>query len=375
MHYRAGAGMQSQKASARFANQTDRQVRPSMSHAIWAEFMPYSWVQADLKRLAAHHLQINLAISLARPFDNTLKQFLRAAAAEGVPVGAWLLLDDQQGYWPNASNASLYCKEVARFVSWLETERLSIREVIVDMETPLMMSRLLKTHLLRGLKLEYQRWLSLSNHLQFWEGVDHFRQLVRALRQAGLRAQVVTYPMIVHDLVAGQTAFQEFLQVPVTPVDWDQISLMVYRSSFQDLLPFAISADLVYRYFKLAKTVLPNTPVCAALGVIGSIGKVSEGGFQDPQALYQDLAAARAAGVTHAQLFSLDGMHQLGNPQDWLAVFEAKAARPQSLPGDRLLWQGLLQSHRLLSQQYRRFWAQSKNAGLPSRLHALNPNL
>ena len=337
--------------------------------------MPYTWVQADLKRLAAHGLQLNLAISLARPFDAQLRQLLLAAEAEGVPVGAWLLLDDAQGYWPNASNAAVFCQAVARFVDWLHVEKLSLCEIIVDMETPLMMSRFLKTHLFKGLKWEYQRWLSVSNHLQFWEGVAHFKLLVRDLHQQGLRAQVVTYPMIVHDLVAGQTAFQEFLQVPVTPVEWDQISLMVYRSSFQDLLPFAISADLVYRYFKLAKDVLPTTPLCAALGVIGSIGKVAEGGFQDPQALRQDLAAARAAGITSAQFFSLDGMHQLGNPQDWLKVFQTKPARPEPLPGDRLLWQGLLQSHRLLNQQYKRFWAQSKNAALPNRLHVPGPIL
>ncbi len=341
-----------------------------MSHAVWAEFMPYRWVQADLKRLSHAGLQLNLAISLADAFSSDLKKLLQTAEAEGVPVGAWLLLSDQQGYWPNATNAKLFCNGVAYFIDWLSSQKLSVHEIIVDMETPLMMSRLLKTQLFRGLKCEYQRWLSPENHQQFWEGAAHFQRLVKDLHQLGLRAQVVTYPMIVHDLAAGHTAFQEFLQVPVTPVEWDQVSLMVYRSSFQDLLPFAISAELVYRYFELAKQVLPTTPICAALGVVGSIGKVSEGGFQNPDALRQDLAAARAAGIESAQLFSLDGMHQLGNPQDWLSVFQAQPARPQPLAGDRLLWQGLLQSHRLLSQQYTRFWTESKNAGLPSRLHA-----
>ena len=344
-----------------------------MSHAVWAEFMPYSWVQADLKRLAAFDLQLNLAISLATEFSTDLKRLLQAAAAEGVAIGAWLLLDDRHGYWPNATNASLFHKGVERFIDWLASEKLSVREIIVDMETPLMMSRILKTQLFTGIKLEYRRWLSADNHLQFWQSVSDFKQIIRDLHQVGLRAQVVTYPMIVHDAQAGNTAFQEFLQVPVTPLDWDQISLMVYRSSFQDVLPFRISAELVYRYFALAQHVL-HQPVCAALGVIGSIGKVSEGGFQDPQALREDLGAARAAGVHSAQLFSLDGMHQLGNPQDWLSVFHAKAQRPQPLAGDRLLWQGLLQSHRLLSQQYTRFWAQSKNEGHPNRLHDPAPN-
>ncbi|MEZ0372891.1 MAG: hypothetical protein ACAI44_27615, partial [Candidatus Sericytochromatia bacterium] len=164
----------------------------------------------------------------------------------------------------------------------------------------------------------------------------------------GLRIQVVTYPFLVHDAAAGNTAFQEFLQVPVTPVAWDRIALMVYRSSFQDVSPLRLSSWLVYHYLELARRVL-EAPVIAALGVIGSIGKIAEGGFREVDEIRRDIAAARAAGVETLQLFSLDGMHQLWAPDEWLRLYPTPAARPEPGRGDLLLVQTLRQAHTALS--------------------------
>ncbi|HEY9840499.1 MAG TPA: hypothetical protein V6D23_08605, partial [Candidatus Obscuribacterales bacterium] len=217
-------------------------------NAVWAEFMPYRWIIGDLARLRMHGLQLNLAIPAGRMADPDLKRLLQAAAAAGVPVGAWLLLEDSQGYWPNAENARAFCELVERFCLWLAAEALQVAEIIVDMETPLALSRLLKGQLFKGLQLEYRRWQSPLNAERFAQATGLFRQLVDAVHATGLRIQVVTYPFLVHDAAAGNTAFQEFLQVPVTPVAWDRIALMVYRSSFQDVSPLRLSSWLVYHY-------------------------------------------------------------------------------------------------------------------------------
>lgn len=351
------------------------QLRP-LKNAVWAEFMPYSWVRADLPRLAAAGLQLNLAIQMAHWNSPALQSLLHAAEAEGVPVGAWLLLDDAQGYWPNAENAEIFCQHVQQFVDWLAGQQLQVHEIIVDMETPLALSRLLKGRLLQGLQLEYRRWRSPRTHHRFWQSVECFQELVHGLHAQGLRVQVVSYPMIVHDALAGDTALQEFLQIPVTPVNWDEISLMVYRSSFQDFLPFRISSGMVYRYLESARRAL-DTPISAALGVVGTLGKLSESGFSNPDEIAADIRAAQAAQALRIQLFSLDGMHQLGAPQDWLRLLtttkkaQARAlesalpeqdgswaaktsySAPPLIHGDRLLWQSLSRSHRLLAQGHR----------------------
>lgn len=322
-------------------------------HAVWAEFMPYQWVEADLPRFRQAGLQLNLAIPAERQQLPELKQLLQRAQAAAVPVGAWLLLPDQAGYWPNAENATAFAQLVERFLGWLQQHKLQVAEIIVDMETPLALSRLMKGQLLRGLQLEWKRWRHPRNHEQFWKSVSLFQQLVEQIHQAGLRAQVVTYPLVVHDLKAGNTAFQEFLQVPVTPIAWDQVSLMTYRSSFEDMLPLQLSSGFVYQYLHTACQHF-EVPVSAALGVIGSVGKVAEGGFRDPEQLLADTQAALAAGVCGVQLFSLDGMHELGAPDPWLQIFQraqqAPAQAPQPTLSDRSLWQSMQRSHQLLSR-------------------------
>lgn len=318
-------------------------------HAVWAEFLPYRWLSGDLDRLAARGLQLNLAIPAGRLREPGLAELLRAAAAQGVPVGAWLLLEDAQGYWPNAENAGLFCEQVARFCAWLEAGALSVAEIIVDMETPLALSRLLKGQLLRGLQLEYRRWQSPRNAETFAAATARFRQLVADLHRFGLKVQCVTYPFLLHDVLAGDTVLQQFLQVPVTPVPWDALSLMIYRSSFQDVMPLPLSSWLVYHYARLARERL-ELPVIAALGVVGSIGKIAEGGCRDLDDMRRDIAAARAAGVDTLQLFSLDGMHQLWAPDPWLNLFSTPANMPASTPGDRLLVETLARAHTLLSR-------------------------
>lgn len=318
-------------------------------HAIWAEFMPYRWIEGDLARLAHYGLQLNLAIHIGRLPDPDLERLLKAACEHQVPIGAWLLLEDQDGYWPNANNAELYHQACLRFLEYMDQANLRVAELIVDMETPLALSRLLKGQIMKGLQLEWRRWQSPENRVLFEAAVIHYQQLLASAHQAGLSVQVVTYPFLVHDALAGNTAFQEFLQVPVTPIEWDRISLMVYRSSFQDLSPLPLSSWLVGHYLQQAQSCLKQ-PVSGALGVIGSIGKISEGGFRDVDEIRADIGAAKAAGVESIQLFSLDGMHQLGAPDDWLRLYQTPALSCKALPGDHVLLQTLQQSHGLLSR-------------------------
>jgi len=320
-----------------------------MKCEIWAEFMPYDWVRGDLRRLHQHGLQLNLAIPSGRLHEPGLKRLLAEAQALDVPVGAWLLLPDALGYWPNAENAEAFQHAVRHFLDWLSQHDLQVAEIIVDMETPLALSRLLKGRLLQGLRLEYRRWLHPLQQERFAQASAIFAEIVAEVHQAGLAIQVVTYPFVVHDALAGNQALQSLLQIPVTSVPWDRISLMIYRSSFQDLFPLPLSAWLVGEYLQQARRVF-SQPVQAALGVIGTVGKLTEGGFRDPAALRADVAAARMAGAQGLQFFSLDGMHQLGAPEHWLQLYQTPARACPPTPGDRLLWQLLQQSHRLLSQ-------------------------
>lgn len=344
-----------------------------MKQTVWSEFLPWRCVEADLPWLKAHHLQLNLAIPAGSFPNPDLAQLLKSAHALEVPVGAWLLLSDRDGYWPNAENAAIFFQQALIFLDWLEKQALQVTELIIDLETPLALSRFIKGQLLQGLQLEWQRWFSERNHEQFHLAIEIFQNLVKTAHQAHLKIEAVTYPFVVHDAQANNTVFQEFLQIPVTPVPWDSVSLMVYRSSFQDFWPWQLSSWLVYYYMHTARQCI-HPPVMAALGVIGSIGKLNESGFNQPDEMRKDLAAAKAAKAEGIELFSLDGMHQLGAPLNWLSLYSSSAIQPKATPGDTLLLHSLNQSHRLLSKLYTHFWAPSKSERLPSPLRAPTQN-
>jgi len=286
--------------------------------ALWCEFMPYHWVAGDLPLLHKLGLSLNLAIPSHQIGAKPLHALLREAARLGVEIRAWLLLPDSQGYWPNANNAKSFADTVHRFYDWIEAEKLPLPTLIADLEPALADSLLLKQLLLkRHLPALLKHLHQPERQTRFVQAQSEFNRLIVELHQRGTEAWAVTYPLVVEDALAGNRAFQELLQLPVSGVAWDALSLMTYRSSFRDILGFSVSAQFIEKLFHEARHAF-DMPVQAALGVVGTVGKLSEGGYQDPHELGADCQAARRAGVSEIQIFSLDGMHRALTPHDWI---------------------------------------------------------
>jgi len=290
------------------------------AYALWAEFMPYHWVAGDLPLLQKHALALNLAIPASQIGSTELRALLLRAALLEVPVRAWLLLPDALGYWPHAGNAKIFAETAHRLMDWIAAEQLPLPVLIADLEPSLADSLHLRQLLLqRHLPALWSHLRQSQRALKLAEAREVFNQLIQELHQRGTQAWAVTYPLVVEDAQAGNTCFQELLQLPVTGVNWDALSLMTYRSSFRDLLGFALSPHFVKDYFEDAQKCFAQ-PLQAALGVVGTVGKLSESGYREPGELAADCEAARQAGVSEIQIFSLDGMHHALTPGDWLGA-------------------------------------------------------
>lgn len=299
---------------------TQDQMNPT--YALWAEFMPYHWVAGDLPLLQKHALALNLAIPASQIGSTELRALLLRAALLEVPVRAWLLLPDALGYWPHAGNAEIFAETAHRLMDWIAAEQLPLPVLIADLEPSLADSLHLRQLLLqRHLPALWSHLRQSQRALKLAEAREVYNQLIHELHQRGTQAWAVTYPLVVEDAQASNTCFQELLQLPVTGVNWDALSLMTYRSSFRDLLGFALSPHFVKGYFEDARTCFgQQLQVQAALGVVGTVGKLSESGYKDPSELAADCEAARQAGVSEIQIFSLDGMHHALTPGDWLGA-------------------------------------------------------
>lgn len=303
-----------------FKGKLKAQDQMNPAYALWAEFMPYHWVAGDLPLLRKHALALNLAIPSSQIASPELRALLLQAALLEVPVRAWLLLPDAQGYWPHAGNAEIFAQTAHRLMDWIDAEKLPLPVLIADLEPSLADSLHLRQLLLqRHLPALWAHLRQSQRALKLAAAREVFNRLIHELHQRGTQAWAVTYPLVVEDAQAGNTCFQELLQLPVTGVNWDALSLMTYRSSFRDLLGFSLSPHFVKGYFEDARKCFQQ-PLQAALGVVGTVGKLSESGYHDPAELAADCEAARQAGVSEIQIFSLDGMHHALTPADWLGA-------------------------------------------------------
>ena len=84
-------------------------------------------VRAALPLLADEGADLYLAIPAARIGDAQLAALLRDAAAAGVGVRAWILLADEDGYWPNEHNVEAMRAATVAFLDWRDAEQLVTR--------------------------------------------------------------------------------------------------------------------------------------------------------------------------------------------------------------------------------------------------------
>lgn len=314
----------------------------SPSLAIWSEFLPYSWVKGDLPRLAEHGLELFLAIPESRVGSPELKNLLKAAEVQGVKVGAWLLLSDDKGYWPNSHNVEHFTRLSHDFLDWLSREKIALPQIIVDLEPDLRWSAELKGLALQKSMVQLFKTLKQSrSQTRFLAATEGYNRLVQQMHQRGVEVMAVTYPLVIDDLAEGNTLLQELLHTPVSTVQWDKVSLMTYRSAFQELLAMKLSPHFVKDYLADACRFF-DMPVCGALGVIGQVEKIEgSAGYRDPLELKRDLAAARATRVSEIHLFSLDGMHQSLTPGDWLRALSSEHELEKPFRKDKWVRKGI----------------------------------
>lgn len=293
----------------------------ALSLAAWSEFVSYTRLSEHLELFQRRGAALFLAVRPDGIGDNDLLKLLRRAQAMGIEVRAWILLSDAAGYWPNARNAEEVRRQVQRFVAWTGREGVAVPWIVLDMEPPLDLTRELNHLFGKRHLLELARTLRRTFDLQvFRQSVDQYNALVDELHGHAIRVMGVSTPLVLDDLRAGNLVYQEFGQIPVSPVHWDELSFMVYRSIFSDVLGSRVSTRLTYEYARAAASFFPGR-AGIAVGIVGSVSKTpTPPGLLQPSELAADVAAARAGGIDKVHVFSFDGILQLPRPQDWLNV-------------------------------------------------------
>lgn len=303
-----------------------------MKVGVWAELLSDAEIDAALPELSDLGARLGLAVPAERLGDVGLARLTRRAADLGVGVRAWLLLPRAQGYWIGEGNTEAFVEALGGLIRWRSQRGGPVLDgVSVDLEPAWELSEALRT----ADRSRPDRWLRLlASHIdrrRFALATSVLARGVEQGRRAGLAMHAVTYPLVL-DQPEGDVTLEDAFEIPVSGIDWDEISVMAYQTAFAQLLGTWLGPALVHSY---ARDAVRRWGERAGIdvGVVGDAGLGLDPGdrYPDPAALLEDVEAALAAGVAleRIRVYGLAGARSAGGVRRWLEV-EPAPRRPVS---------------------------------------------
>ncbi len=249
----------------------------------------------------------------------------------GIPVVAWLLLPEAQGYWFNLDNAPEAIAFYADFRAWTAAHHLQWNGVGLDIEPDMREMRKLIAGDRRALATLLRRFMNAE---RFRRAREHYAGLIGQIRADGYRVDEYAIPFVVDERRVGSQFVQRFLGLVDLAVDREV--LMLYSSFMRPFGP-----GLLWSYAPSAESV--------AVGSTG--GGVTVGGVDQIPPLTWDeftrdlrLAYAWSDDI---HIFSLEGavrqgyLHQMRH-FDWLGRVEVPLRECQQVERARKVLRAVL---------------------------------
>lgn len=292
--------------------------------AAWAEFLDDDGVRASFSLLCAHGVALHLAWPAARLDDAALLDVAADAQAAGVVVRPWLLLADEDGYWPGSTNAEAFATAARQLMEAWTGRGLEPSGLIVDMEMRIDRALML-TDLIGG---DMPDLAGLVSFLR--EGVDRdqfaaatatYAALADDAHASGWTVILTTLPMVLDDPGDGDDTIVQALGIPVDGIAWDRMTFQAYRTllgnfSIGDGPP--LTPFVVYDYARTAIE-LYGERAGMDLGLVGT-GVGGNPTYPDASELRADVEAAQAAGIPASRIhvYNLDGILERTPSEAWL---------------------------------------------------------
>ena len=241
-----------------------------------------------IENLRALGAGVSLGLRDLSPERAEIVQRLNAAE---IPVVAWLLLPEAQGYWFNLDNAPEAIAFYADFRTWTATHELQWAGVGLDIEPDMRELKKLFAGDHRALLTLLRRFLDPE---RLKRASAYYAGLIAQIRAEGYRVDEYAFPFVVDERKAGSQLMQRFLGL--VDLEVDREVLMLYSSFMR---PFG--HGLLWSF----------APSAGSIGVGSTGGGVTVGGVdQIPPLTWdefsRDLRLARAwSDAIH--IFSLEG--------------------------------------------------------------------
>ncbi len=285
---------------------------------VWVEFLSDEEVTAALPAIAPQLSRLHLSLSVKRIGEPSFAKLTRAAGELGLSVYVWLLFSIEDGYWLGEHNAAKLQPIIADLMRWRDAPGGPVFDgVSFDLEPG--HDYAVKLRKCKAIQLPRL----LAQHVDpvaFEEARKHFGAAIAQLQRKGVSAHATAFPLILDDAEDG-AILEDALDTPVSNLDWDEVSFMVYQTAFAQLAGLWFGPSLVASY---AQSAVQRFGERAGmdLGVIGTpaLGLDAGDRYPDVSALAADFAAARSAGIPYERMrvYGLSGLLKEGGTECWL---------------------------------------------------------
>ena len=184
---------------------------------------------AVLTQLRALGAQVTMGL---RDLSDERAAAVRRLVDEGIPVGAWLLLPREQGYFATYDNAHAVEARVEAVLRWTQRHGLTLTSLGFDFEPDLAELDALFHHPARALA----GWARRSrNRPRRERALESYRALISRLQAAGWSIETYQFPLLLEDRAAKSHFLQRFCSSLDVRVEREV--LMTYSSLLGPLGP------------------------------------------------------------------------------------------------------------------------------------------
>ena len=247
---------------------------------------------APLEDLRALQARLSLGIL---DFSTERAEVVRRLNEAGIPVTAWLLLPEEEGYWFNLDNAAQARARYEAFRGWTSGQGLKWAGVGLDIEPDLREQRQFANSAWPLLGQTFKR---IFANRRFSRAQAAYKDLAKMIRSDGFVLETYQLPMIQDERKVHSSLLRRTLGLVDIPADREVWTL--YSSLFR---PYGIGYLWSY------------APEAQAIG-IGSTGGGMSSGIGDPRPLtWEEFARdLRLAWywTDHLYIFSLEGCQRQG---------------------------------------------------------------
>jgi hypothetical protein len=307
----------------------------TMKLRAWAEYI--SPKDVSKKNVIRMLKKYNVILGMAFPQGSMNKDYAKMIGEyeqAGVHVMLWPLLSDKSGYWPCERNAREFTEYIDQILDWADTGKFGFPWIAADIETPIyQMDNIKKAGGAEKIKIFAESIVENRDRGRFYDSAAEYNRLVERLHARGIKVLAAASNFVAEDIIKGTTGIQDAMETPISTVNWDVVSFMLYTSMFAGYLkPFVTPRDARWYLYSIMSDM--KGLMWERAGI--SIGCTYTGKLEDepfyatPAELLPDMQAAKAALIDDISIYNLEGILRSPQPEAWFdALVSCEAAVPE----------------------------------------------